>query len=117
MALTDDLVRLADTLSPSEIPGTLTTDRLVGALIKVLDHRQLTVDESLYPRPEEQRVSHAPPAVESRLEDLFHRVEAAVSKLEGHAGAPVSAPAPVQPPPGAAPFLQALPAPGAEPSA
>ena len=89
MSLLDDLGRLADTLGPSDVAATHATDKLLGALVKVLDHNGVTVPDDVFPdeavadptagRPAEEKAANA-------LHELLARVEGAVQRLESHAG-------------------------------
>ena len=85
MSLLTDLQNLADHLSPSEVQ---TGERVVGALIKVLEHQGVTVPavEELLPEEHPARIAPPAPAAPAPQQDesRLARIEAALAELLGH---------------------------------
>ena len=109
MTLLTDLQNLADHLSPSDVA---TGERVVGALIKVLEHEGLKVPDMEELLPEEHPARVAPPAPAPAAPDAsssrLDRIEAMLERLTGHEPAPSE--------PGPAPAGSETPAPSSEPA-
>lgn len=102
MPLLEEIINLAESLSPGDIPRADQVPKLVGALIKHLEHEGHQLAEELFPEPTVPPTPASPvPGQQSELNDLFSRLEAAVVAAERAAGvtpsptpAEASAPAP-----------------------
>lgn len=93
MSLLTDLQTVAEHLSPSDVTADI---RVVGALVKVLEHNGLTVPavEELLPEEHPARVSPPAPASPAQQdESRLARIEAALERLAGLQTSPA---APVQ---------------------
>jgi hypothetical protein len=109
MSLVDDITRLAKTLSPSEIPSSVDTQHVVGAIIKVLDSEGVKVADELFPAvadavaPEVAAAAAVAPEAVTALADLIKRAEDAVRQLEGKTPEPPAPTGTVPPEPATPP--------------
>jgi hypothetical protein len=112
MSLLADLLKLGDSAVPSELPSESQIGRVVGSIVKVLEHEGLAVADGLFPSATDTVASVAAAADPSitaeataKLEDLVDRIERAAAKVTGHPVAPDPATEPVAPPSPAAGFF------------
>jgi hypothetical protein len=97
MSLLDDLLALATHLSPADVGS---SDPVLAALLKVLEHEGLEVPAAseLLPEDHPSQISPPAPAAPAAQPDvggLLARLEAALARLEGHS-ASTSEPGPAQ---------------------
>lgn len=84
--LLDVLHDLGSTLTQSELPIPSQLQHVVGAIVKVMDHAGVEVDDSLYP-PEPvavQRPETADAVHRQKTNDRLERVETLLSQLFDH---------------------------------
>lgn len=99
--LIDDLRKLGDTLSPSELPHGRELDKILASLVKSLEHEGLKVAGELFPKPEVDQAAAAAEQTASdattALEALIARAEAAADKLAAAASASPAPPSSTAP--------------------
>lgn len=87
MPLLEDLLKLAEAIPPSDIPHVNLTPAVVGAIVKVLEHRDVTVPPEVIPEPP------AAPVAGEHVQEIA-QLKARVAELEAQdqAAQPPSAP-------------------------
>jgi hypothetical protein len=105
MSLLADLLKLGDHALPSELPSQAQTERVIGSIVKVLEHEGLSVADELFPKASDTVAGVAAAADPSitaeataKLEDLVDRIERAAAKVSGHQIAEDTPPAPAETP-------------------
>lgn len=84
--LLDVLHDLGQTLTQSELPTPAALQHVVGAIVKVMDHAGVEVDDSLYP-PEPvqvQRPETAEAVHRQKTNDRLDRIEDFLGELAAH---------------------------------